>query len=141
MFILDTNVVSESRKIGDGRADTAVAAWVSSINVEKCSIAAVTLMELEMGILRVERRDATQGAALRRWMSLHVLPTFVDRTCPFDVKVAMECARLHVPDPRSERDSWIAATALVHGMSVVTRNVADFAETGVALINPWQWQQ
>jgi predicted nucleic acid-binding protein len=131
MFILDTNVVSELRKIGDGRADAAVTAWVSSIHVGKCYIAAVSLMELEIGILRVERRDATQGAALRRWMSLHVLPTFADRTCAFDAKVALECARLPVPDPRSERDSWIAATALVQGMTVVTRNVADVAATGV----------
>jgi predicted nucleic acid-binding protein len=137
MFILDTNVVSELRRIGDGRADAAVTAWVSSIHVEKVFIAAVSLMELEIGILRMERRDAVQGAALRRWMSLHVLPTFADRTCPFDAKVALECARLHVSDPRCERDSWVAATALVYGMTVVTRNVADFAATGVALINPW----
>jgi len=88
-------------------------------------------------VLRIERRDAPQGARLRAWMTHHILPEFLDRTLPVDAAVALRCAPLHVPDPRSERDALIAATALVHGMTVVTRNVADFEATGVPLLNPW----
>lgn len=94
-------------------------------------------MELEIGILRVEQRDPAQGNLLRRWMESRVMPEFAERTLPVDTIVALRCARLHVPDPRAERDALIAATALVHGMRVVTRNVADFAATGVPLLNPW----
>lgn len=94
-------------------------------------------MELEIGVLRVERRDTAQGALLRTLLESHVLPEFVERTLPVDTSVALCCARLHVPGPHAERDAIIAATAIVHGMTVVTRNVADFAATSVALMNPW----
>ena len=94
-------------------------------------------MELDIGVLQVERRDKTQGAALRAWLDQHVLPEFAGRVLPIDTAVARRCARLHVPDRRSERDALIAATALVHGMTVMTRNVADFQPTGVPLLNPW----
>ena len=100
-------------------------------------LCAITLMEIELGVLWIERRDAPQGARLRAWMAHHILPEFLDRTLPVDAAVALRCAPLHVPDPRSERDALIAATALVHGMTVVTRNIADFEAIGVALLNPW----
>ena len=137
MFLLDTNVVSELRKAGDGKADANVTAWLSGVDAGTLYLSAMTLMELELGILRIERRDAAQGARLRAWMTHHVLPEFLDRTLPVDAVVALRCASLHVPDPRAERDALIAATALVHGMTVVTRNVADFEATGVPLLNPW----
>lgn len=137
MLLLDTNVVSELRKVGDGRADPGVMAWLAGTDASSCYVSALTLMELEIGILRVERRDPTQGNLLRRWMESRVMPEFAERTLPVDTTVALRCARLHVPDPRAERDALIAATALVHGMRVVTRNVADFAATGVPLLNPW----
>lgn len=137
MFLLDTNVVSELRKVGDGRADPGVMAWLARTDAGHCYVSALTLMELEIGILRIERRDGTQGALLRLWMDSRVLPEFADRTLPVDAAVALRCARLHVPDPRAERDALIAATALVHGMTVVTRNIADFVATGVPLLNPW----
>ena len=137
MFLLDTNVLSELRKLGDHRAHPAVADWVARQNASGIYLSALTLMELEIGILRIERRDAPQGILLRRWMDEHVLPEFRDRILPIDAAVAVRCARLHVPDPRAERDALIAATALVHGMTVVTRNVADFTATGVTLLNPW----
>ena len=137
MYLLDTNVVSELRKVGDGRADPGVMAWLAGTDASSCYVSALTLMELEIGILRVERRDPTQGNLLRRWMESRVMPEFAERTLPVDTTVALRCARLHVPDPRAERDALIAATALVHGMRVVTRNVADFAATGVPLLNPW----
>jgi toxin FitB len=138
MYLLDTNVISELRKVGDGKADAAVVAWVSGVDAGEIFISALTLMELEIGILRVERRDATQGARLRVWFETQVCPEFEDRTLSIDGAIARRCARLHVPDPKSERDALIAATALEHGLTVVTRNMADFAGTGVSLINPWQ---
>jgi len=137
MFLLDTNVVSELRKVGDGRADDRVTAWISGRDAASFCISVLTLMELEIGILRIERRDAEQGARLRSWMDRHVMPEFEERTLPIDTAVALKCARLHVPDPRTERDALIAATAIVHGMTVVTGNSSDFEGTGVALINPW----
>lgn len=137
MFLLDTNVISELRKAGDGKADPAVMAWVRGVDAGQMFISSLTLMELEIGILRVARRDAPQGARLRAWFDTRVLPEFADRTLAVDAAVAMRCARLHVPDPRSERDALIAATALVHGLAVVTRNTGDFGTTGVALVNPW----
>ena len=137
MFVLDTNVVSELRKLGDGRADARVTAWIAGHDAASFYISALTLMELEIGVLRIERRDAGQGRRLRRWIDRHVLPEFRERTLPVDSAVALKCAKLHVPDPRAERDALIAATAMVHGMTVVTGNRADFEATGVALVDPW----
>ena len=138
MFLLDTNVVSELRKVGDGKADPHVVRWISGVDATALYLSAITLMEIEQGILRIERRDAVQGGRLRAWMDRRVLPEFKDRTLPVDAAVALRCALLHVPDPRPERDAFLAATALVHGLTMVTRNVADFAATGVPLLNPWE---
>jgi len=138
MFLLDTNVISELRKVGDGKADANVVAWSSSAAATSLYLSAITLMELELGILRLERRDPTQAIRLRSWMNSRILPEFSERTLPIDLPVALRCARLHAPDPCSDRDAYIAATALVHGMTVVTRNVADFIATGVPLLNPWE---
>lgn len=138
MFLLDTNVLSELRKAGDGKADANVIDWLSGVDAASLYLSAMTLMEIELGILRVERRDTAQGVRLRIWMTQHVLPEFMDRTLPVDAAVALRCASLHVPDPRAERDALIAATALVHGMTVVTRNGTDFEATGVPLVNPWE---
>jgi predicted nucleic acid-binding protein len=141
MFLLDTNVISELRKAGDGKADANVTAWLAGEDAASFYISVVTLMELELSILSMERRDANQGARLRAWMKTRVLLEFAERTLPIDAAVVLRCARLHVPDPRPERDAYIAATALVHGMTVATRNSADFEPTGVALLNPWEAQQ
>jgi len=137
MFLLDTNVISELRKAAGGKADPNVIAWLSGQDAAACYISAVTLMELDLGILLMERRDPVQGARLRIWMEDYVLPEFSERTVPIDRAVALVCARLHVPDPRPERDAFIAASALVHGMTLATRNVVDFAPMGVPLLNPW----
>ncbi|HGL6716601.1 type II toxin-antitoxin system VapC family toxin [Burkholderia contaminans] len=137
MFVLDTNVVSELRKVRTGKADKGLVAWSSTVDAPTLFVSAITIMELETGVLQIERRDTTQGALLRAWLDGHVLPEFAGRVLPIDTAVAQRCARLHVPDRRSERDALIAATALVHGMTVVTRNVADFVETGVPIVNPW----
>lgn len=138
MYVLDTNVLSELRKVGLGKADAHVTAWTESVDAADLFISTITIMELELGVLSIERKNATQGAMLRSWLEQHVLPEFSRRTLPIDTVVAQRCARLHVPDKRGERDALIAATALVHGMTVVTRNVADFKPTGVAIVNPWE---
>ena len=138
MYVLDTNVVSELRKVRLGKADANVASWTESVDAADLFLSAITIMELELGVLSIERKDATQGALLRSWLEQHVLPEFSGRTLPVDTAVAQRCARLHVPDKRGERDALIAATALVHGMVVVTRNVDDFAPTGVLVVNPWE---
>jgi predicted nucleic acid-binding protein len=138
MFVLDTNVVSELRKAKTGRADKNVTFWAASISPGALFLSAITILELETGVLLMERRDATQGALLRAWLDSHVLPAFAGRVLAVDIAVAQRCARLHVPDQRAERDALIAATALVHGMTVVTRNVGDFVQTGVDILNPWE---
>ena len=108
------------------------------LDIQSCHVSALTLMELEIGVLRIERRDARQGAVLRTWLDERVVPEFADRVLPVDGPVALRCARLHVPDPRPERDALLAATALVHGLTVVTRNEVDFEPTGAAVFNPWR---
>ena len=137
MFLLDTNVVSELRKIRLGKANRHVAKWADSVDAADLFLSAITIQELEMGVLLAERRDPSQGAIFRAWLNGHVLPAFNGRVLPVDIAVAQRSARLHVPDPRPVRDALIAATALVHGMTVVTRTVADFEPTGVVILNPW----
>lgn len=138
MFLLDTNVISELRKVGSGKADARVVQWAQGIETAALYLSVICILELELGVVQMERRDARQGATLRAWLDGKVLPAFEGRILPVDTDVAKRCARLHVPDPRAERDALIAATALTHGMTIVTRNESDFAATGVAVINPWQ---
>ena len=137
MFLLDTNVVSELRKVGSGKADPHVVSWAQGVETGTLYVSVITLLELELGVLQMERRDAAQGALLRAWLDGQVMGAFEGRMLPVDAEVAKRCARLPMPDPRAERDALIAATALVHGMTVVTRNIADFAATGVGFVNPW----
>ena len=137
MYLLDTNAVSEMRKVAAGKADPFVARWVTAIEPGALFVSVITIEELEIGTLRIERRDAAQGALLRRWIDAQVLPAFVGRILPVDLVVAARAARLQVPYPRPIRDAYIAATALVHGLTVVTRNVADFSACGAQVVNPW----
>jgi predicted nucleic acid-binding protein len=138
MYLLDTNVVSELRKAKAGNANRSVRAWANGVSASTLFLSAISILELEIGILLIERRDRSQGAILRSWMEDHVLPTFYGRILPVDTPVAQRCAALHVPSPCSDRDALIAATAMVHGMAVVTRNVSDFEPMGVAVVNPWR---
>jgi predicted nucleic acid-binding protein len=137
MYLLDTNVISEFRKASIGKADRQVAAWANSVSMEAMFLSSVGILEMELGTLLMERRDAVQGTILRAWLEDFVLPAFAERILVVDTSVALRGASLQVPNPRSYRDALIAATALVHGMTVVTRNVKDFKDTGVALLNPW----
>lgn len=139
MYLLDTNVISELRE-PLAKVDANVLAWSRSVDIAVLFLSPVTLMELEMGVLRLERHDPAQSTLLRGWLDEYVIPTFKDRVLPIDRSVAMRCARLHIPNPCSDHDAWIAATALEHGMTVVTRNIGDFARTGVRLLNPWDPQ-
>ncbi len=140
MFLIDTNVISESRKLRSGRAAPEVVAWLKITDPSTTFISAMSLFELELGVVRVERRDPGQGKSLRHWLDQIVKPGFAARVLAIDSVVAVACAALHVPDPVSERDGWIAATALAHGLTVVTRNVADFEATGALVLNPWDKQ-
>ncbi len=134
-YLIDTNVWSELRN--PGRADSNVRAWAEQVRPAELYLSAVTVFELERGVLLIERRDPHQGARLRQWLDERVLQPFEGQVLPIDARVARRCAALHVPDPRPERDALIAATALVHGLTVVTRNVGDFEPMGVGLLNPW----
>jgi len=139
MFLLDTNVVSELRRTR--RTDPNVAAWAESVPQEDTFLSAVTILELELGALRLARRDGDRGRAIHRWIHDRVLPAFADRILAVDTDVARRCAQLHVPNPRPYRDSLIAATALVHGLIVATRNRIDFEIMAVPLLNPWEGPQ
>jgi predicted nucleic acid-binding protein len=136
-MLLDTNVVSELRKVRAGKADPNVARWSATLDTAELYISAITVHELEIGVLLAERRDPPQGAVFRTWLETLVLPAFEGRILPVDQAVARRAATLHVPDTQPINDAFIAATALVHGMTVATRNAADFVATGVKLVNPW----
>ncbi len=137
MYLLDTNVISELRKAKTGKISKNVETWASHVPASTLFLSVITILELELGVRLLERRDTSQGAVLRSWFDDHVLTTFSDRILDINSTVALRCATLHVPNPQSDRDALIAATALVHGMTVVTRNVVDFERTGVEIINPW----
>lgn len=135
-YLLDTNVVSELRK-PERRADPAVRSWVAARAASDLYLSAITVLEVEVGIARLARLDPAQAERLQTWLVDELLDAFARRILAVDVPVARRAARLHVPDPRPERDALIAATASVHGLTVATRNVKDFETLGVAVINPW----
>lgn len=137
MYLLDTNVVSELRKVRTGAANPNVKRWAEHLGSESSYLSVISLLELEMGTLQIERRDKHQGALLRSWLDNWVLSTFAGRILPVEQAIVIRCAKLHVPDPMEYRDSLVAATALVHGMTLVTRNVAHFERAGVDILNPW----
>lgn len=137
MYLLDTNVVSELRA-GKARQSEAVRAWAATVDAQRLYLSAVTVMELDIGVRRIERRDDHQGRLLRGWLD-QLLARFARQVLPFDAPAALACAAMHVPDPRPFRDAMIAATARQHGLVLVTRNLSDFAALGVPLLDPWQW--
>ncbi|HTV95093.1 MAG TPA: type II toxin-antitoxin system VapC family toxin [Steroidobacteraceae bacterium] len=137
MFLLDTNVISELRKARAGKADPNVTAWARVVPAASLFLSVIVIQELEIGTLLAGRRDPSKGGVLRAWLNDHVLPSFTERILPIDTAVARRSAALHIPDPRPIRAALIAATALTHGMTVVTRNIVDFESTGVQILNPW----
>lgn len=138
MFLLDTNVVSELRVRRNRKSDENVIAWARRVAPEDLFLSVICVLELEMGVLQKQRTDPSQAAVLRSWLEGNLMASFAGRILTVDLAVAQRCAALHVPDPCSYRDSLIAATALVHGLTLVTRNVSHFAPTGVKILNPWQ---
>ena len=140
MLLIDTNVISEIRKTELGRGDPQVQRWAASVHPETLYLSAISIFELERGVLLMERRDPRQAADLRFWLEEDVLRSFADRILPVTAAIAQRSAALHVPDPRPEGDALIAATALVHNLQMATRNVRDYAPMGVELINPWTYQ-
>jgi predicted nucleic acid-binding protein len=138
MYLIDTNVLSALRR--PETAPPAVTEWAEAIPVGDLYLPVMSVYEIDLGIRRMERRDPAQGAVLRVWFSRRVIANFRDRILPINEAVAMRCAQLQVPDPRPERDSFIAATALVHRLTVVTPNVRDFVDMGVTVLNPWDDQ-
>lgn len=140
MFLLDTNVVSELRKLPAGRANPGVVTWAASVSSAAMYLSVVSAHELEIGVLLAERSDPTKGRVLRSWLNDTVLPAFEGRILPVDYAVGIQSATLHVPDPVPCRDAFIGATALVHAMTVVTRNATDFERfPGAAVLNPWTY--
>ncbi len=137
MYLLDTNVVSELRKVSSGRVDASVLRWSRSVPPALCHISAMSVLELEIGVRQMERRDGRQGEPLRQWLDGIVLPFFKDRILPVDLAVVLRLAELSVPARRPERDGLIGATAYVHNMVLVTRNVVDFEGADIRILNPW----
>lgn len=137
MYLLDTNVLSELRKRRSGKIDPAVEAWAGSVDQADMFLSVITIMEVELGVALLERRDPRQAGVLRLWLHDKVIPAFAGRILSIDAAIALRCARLHVPETKSERDAWIAATGLAHDLTVATRNLPDFAGTGVPLVDPW----
>lgn len=137
MYLLDTNVLSETRR--SRKAHPSVRRWTASVDAGELFLSVMSIFEFEVGIRRMERRDKKQAAILRAWLQSRVLEAFKGRILSVDTEISLRCAVLHVPDPRPFRDSFIAATALAYGMTVVTRNTSDFMPTGVALLNPWEF--
>lgn len=139
-YLLDTNVISELRK-APGRIDPGVLAWASSQDEQDMALSVITVLEVGLGVARLSRKDPAQGARLRDWYERAILDGFAERALPITPAVARRCVELHVPDPGPDRDAWIAATALEHDLVVVTRNISDFAPTGVELFNPWDGER
>ncbi|MDG1816868.1 MAG: type II toxin-antitoxin system VapC family toxin [Glaciecola sp.] len=137
MYLLDTNVLSELRKASSKKANHNVIQWAKSISVSEMYISSITILEIEMGILKVLRKDPLQASIYRVWLNEYVLTTFAHRIISFDTDIALKCAQLQVPDPKSERDAMIAATSLVSKLTLITRNEKDFKHIDVNLINPW----
>lgn len=138
MYLLDTNVISEVRKIKTGKANPNFVKWFSTIAEQDIFINATVLMEIERGILAKERKDAQQGVILRAWFERVVLPTFHGKILKIDEKTAQICARLHIPNHTPENDAWIASSAIQHHLILITRNTADFAHLGVKWFNPFE---
>jgi predicted nucleic acid-binding protein len=141
MYLLDTNVVSEMRKVHSGKADERFSKWARSTNLSELYLSAITIQELEIGVLLKENKDYAAGLILRTWLDNHVKPAFNGRVLSVDSSVAIQSALLHVSNPRPFRDGLIAATAIVHGMNIVTRNINDFESSHIKLINPWDFSK
>ncbi|MBN6067169.1 type II toxin-antitoxin system VapC family toxin [Aggregatibacter actinomycetemcomitans] len=137
MYLLDTNIVSELRKLEKGRADPNVTKWFQQVDLQQAYLSVITLFEIKIGILQLIRHDAQQATILQNWFTNTLLPNFENRILPLDQNVALACAELHIPDKKPLNGSYLAATAKVHHLKMVTRNLKDFQHSGVEIINPF----
>lgn len=131
MFLLDTNIVSATRK-----RDPAVSAWIDKNEHLGLALSIVSLGEIMRGIHMKRRRDPTAARHLETWLS-KLQHTYRDRLFDVDEQIALEWGRIDAMRTRGVPDGLIAATAIVHGLTLVTRNVTDFSDTGVEIVNPW----
>ncbi|MEN2738617.1 type II toxin-antitoxin system VapC family toxin [Microbacterium sp. X-17] len=133
-YLLDTNIISDARR----KRSTALMTWLRGQEIGDLALSAITMLELERGVQRKERADPGGALPLRLWLDEDVRPMVGGRVLPVDERTAVAAAALHIPDPLPEMDALIAATAMVHDLTLVTRNTGDFVRTGVRLLNPWE---
>lgn len=138
MYLLDTNIVSELRKLETGKIHPQVYRWIKSNGFTHTYISAVTLAEIQTGILSLARKDKAQAASLDNWFTNRLLPAYRTRTLSVDTEVALICAQLHIPAKRPINDAYIAATAIAHNLTLVTCNVRDFQGLPLMLENPFE---
>ena len=134
--LIDTDVISELSRRTE-RINPSVRAWFTTLSIHDAYLSAITIEEIERGIVLIEKRDPIGSQRLRRWFQESVLTAFDTRIIPFDVEIAIQTAHLHLVRPRPTNDARIAATALVHGLTVATHNTRDFADMNVSLIDPF----
>lgn len=137
MIIFDTNVVSELRKQSTDRCEPSVSQWSETIDISSTYLSVITVLEIELGIRQIERRDKKQAHILQSWFD-QLMHVYEKRLVPIDKQVALRAAALHVPNPKPERDALIAACALRYGFTLATRNTKDFEHMALRLVNPWE---
>lgn len=137
MYLLDTNIISEIRKINLKTANIGVTQWAENNHKDLMYISVISLFELEKGVLNLERKDAQQGKIYRDWLDNKVKPTFENRILSITPQTVLICAKMHIPDKKSLTDSLIAATAIENNLTVITRNEKDFIPTGAKILNPF----
>ncbi len=135
-FLLDTNLISELRK--KHRCDPNVAKWQSGVAAESCYLSTITLMEIAHGIELTQKKDAPFAATLKDWYQHQIIPAFRERTLSVTPAIAEAGGKIMAIRTRSTADGLLAGTALVHRLTLVTRNESDFSDTGVAVFNPWK---
>ena len=138
MYLLDTNIISELKKLDSGKIHPQVQRWAYSINLMQTKISVVSIIEIRTGILSLARKDQAQAASLDNWFTNRLLPAYRTRTLSVDTEVALICAQLHIPTKRPINDAYIAATAIAHNLTLVTRNVRDFQGLPLILENPFE---
>ena len=138
MYLLDTNIISELKKLDSGKIHPQVQRWAYSINLMQTKISVVSIIEIRTGILSLARKDQAQAASLDNGFTNRLLPAYRTRTLSVDTEVALICAQLHIPAKRPINDAYIAATAIAHNLTLVTRNVRDFQGLPLILENPFE---
>lgn len=138
MYLLNTNIISELKKLDSGKIHPQVQRWAYSINLMQTKISVVSITEIRTGILSLARKGQAQAASLDNWFTNRLLPAYRTRTLSVDTEVALICAQLHIPAKRPINDAYIAATAIAHNLTLVTCNVRDFQGLPLMLENPFE---